>query len=174
MNSGADVEITSTSGVVRVTVRPGMGWVVILIDVAILFALSRTIHDTWTGISFFPRSIIIGAVVSIVIASLYQLAGSEIIEFDQRKLTIRTELFCVGRTRQYDLEKCSYLEGRQRTRGNHDGLRCKVGWRTITFGRYVTDEQTDQILAALQNSLPDVAQRLLNSDSSEFTTLHVN
>lgn len=174
MTDGANVEITSTSGTVRVTVRPAMGLFVILIDAAILYELARSIPHAWPGMSLFNRAIVIAAVVSVVFASLYQLVGSEIIEFDQRKLTIRTELFGLGRTREYDIEKCSSLEGRQQTRGNHDGLKCKVGWRTITFGRYVTDEQTDQILAALQNSLPEVARKLLILDSSEFTTLHLN
>jgi hypothetical protein len=173
MTSGANVEITSTSGVVRVTVRPSMGWLVILIDVAILFAFSRTFSRAWPSMSFLVRATVIGAVVSVVFASLYQLAGSEIIEFDQRKLTIRTEIFGVGRTREYDIDKCSYLEGRQRTRGNHDGLKCKVGWRTITFARYLTDEQTDEILAGLQNALPGVARKLI-LNSSEITTLHLN
>jgi hypothetical protein len=170
----ANLEITSTSGVVRVTVRSGMGWFVILFDIALLVIFSRTIVRTWPGMPLFNRAIIIAAVTGVFLASLYQLAGAEIIEIDQRKLTIRGEIFGIRRTREYAIEKCSSLEGRQRTRGNHDGMKCKVGWRTITFGRYVTDEQTDQILAALQNALPDVARKLLALDSSEFTTLHLS
>jgi hypothetical protein len=171
---GANLEITSTSGVVCVTVRSGMGWFVILFDIALLVILSRTIVRTWPGMPLFNRAIIIAVVTSVFLASLYQLVGSEIIEIDQRKLTIRGEIFGIGRTREYAIESCSSLEGRQRTRGSHDGMKCKVGRRTITFGRYVTDEQTDQILAALQNALPDVARKLLASDSSEFTTLHLS
>jgi hypothetical protein len=41
-------------------------------------------------------------------------------------------------------------------------FRCQYGWRTFSFGKYLSQKQADRLLAALESSLPDVAAHLLH------------
>jgi hypothetical protein len=98
-----------------------------------------------------------------------QLFGfSEEIEFDQKSLRVRTETFGWERTREYPIEQCTDLQVQDRTGGPH-GLQCRIGWRTIEFGDYLSEQQAIEVLSALQDAMPDVAPKLL--PSVDITTL---
>ena len=41
-------------------------------------------------------------------------------------------------------------------------FRCKVGWRRVSFGKYLSQEQADRVIAELETALPNVAKHLLS------------
>jgi hypothetical protein len=45
----------------------------------------------------------------------------------------------------------------------HRGLQCKLGWRTIEFGDYLSEEQANEVLGALADVLPDLVPTLFPS-----------
>jgi hypothetical protein len=95
-----------------------------------------------------------------LVALGYQLTASQTIELNDRQLVISRTNLGWQRTSAYALEKCSHLEWRKYW-GKPGSFRCKVGWRTISFAKYLSDEQANRLIAELRNSLPDVARRLL-------------
>lgn len=90
----------------------------------------------------------------------YQLFGEEIIEFDSQKLTVRKGVHGWERKREYQIEECRELEWESDSEGNPAALKCRVGWRSITFGKYLSEDNAHEILTALQRNLPDVAQKI--------------
>jgi len=52
-------------------------------------------------------------------------------------------------------------------------LQFKIGWRTIAFGKSLTENQAIQILTALQQALPNVAHELCSypEGKKNFITL---
>ena len=121
------------------------------------------------------RALFVWADVSTVVALLYQLSGTEEVEFDPQKVTIRKNIIGWERTREYPVENCSELEWRASSKESHGpALQCKVGWRTIRFAEYISEEQGTQILVALQQTLPDVFCRMgamPGGGKSSFITL---
>ena len=174
-NQEADVEISATSGTLRVTVHPKTHWFLMLVEVAIVASLVMSLYRDWDRMTLLPRGLLLWAIAGAVVAWFYQLSGSEIIEFDAQKLIIRKDILGWQRNREYSIEDCHELEWREKKgKSGRCGLQCKVGWRTVTFGEYVSDEKAIEILAVLQNQLPDLAQKLLvTSDPTKkhFTTL---
>jgi hypothetical protein len=49
---------------------------------------------------------------------------------------------------------------------DHNGLECKVKWRRITFGRNISENEAEEVLAALQVTLPTVAKKLSSFKST--------
>jgi hypothetical protein len=174
----ADVEISATSGTLRVTVHPKPNWFLMLVEVAVVAFFVVSLHNDWHRMTLLPRGVWLWAIASAVVAWFYQLSGSEIIEFDAQKLTIRKDILGWQRTREYSIEDCHELEWREEKGKNGKcRLQCKVGWRTVTFGEYVSDEKAIEVLTVLQGQLPDLAQKLLVSPDftkKHFTTLNLS
>lgn len=91
---------------------------------------------------------------------IFQFSGTEIIEIDSKKIVLRRELHGWERTREYEIKECRELEWMEGSEDTPERLQFKVGWRTVTLGKSLTDNQALQVFAALQNTLPDVAQQL--------------
>jgi len=108
-----------------------------------------------------------------VVAWFYQLSGSEVIEFDARQLRITKDILGWTRVTEHPIEACTELELHEKGEDDPCGLQCKVGWRTVKFGAYISEEQAIRILTALQRELPDVAYRLGTSPEGKkhFITL---
>jgi hypothetical protein len=91
--------------------------------------------------------------------SVYEFLGEEIIEFDSQRLTIRKGIQGWERNREYQINECSELEWQPGSKGR-SYLSCKVGrWRR-QFGDGLSENDGIEILAALQRTLPDVAQKI--------------
>ena len=121
----------------------------------------------WRGVSAW-------AVLADVVAWFYQLSGSEAIEFGAQKLAICKEVLGWERRSEYPIETCTELQWGESGEGDHGGLQCKVGWRKIRFGEYILEDQANEILEALQRTLPDVAQKMgamPGDHKSHFITL---
>jgi hypothetical protein len=97
--------------------------------------------------------------VSAVAGPLFQFSGTETIEIDTDKIALCKDTHGRERKREYGLNKCRELEWAKGTEDTPQRL-LKIGWRTVTFGNHLTENQAIEILTALQQALPNVAQQL--------------
>lgn len=157
---GKAAEITSASGTLRVTITPKPHWFSLLIEALALGLFCTYTLRQWAAMPLWFRALLLWGIGSGIVAVFYQLSGAEIIEFDSQKIVISKQVLGWNRVSEYPIADCSELEARTPTENNASGLQCKVGWRRIKFAQYISDDEAIEILAALQNSLPDVAQKL--------------
>jgi hypothetical protein len=64
-------------------------------------------------------------------------------------------------------DHCRELEWSEPSRHDAGGLTCKVGWRRIQSAQGITEDAGMQILAELQQTLPDVAQKICSTTASK-------
>jgi hypothetical protein len=169
----AQVEVSTTSGMLRVAVHPKTHWLLMFVSAASIFIFGVFLYRAWAATPPLSRGLSLLAVVSAVVAWFYQLSESEVIEIDSQALTIRKNVLGWDRTSIYPTRDCGELQWREHSEDDHFGLQCKVGWKTIRFGD-VSEDKAVEILTILQRDLPDIAQAMLVSpDSSKkhFTTL---
>lgn len=174
----AKVEVLAVSGMVRVTVQPQASILILLLEALGILIFWGVTIQRWTRFSLLMRAIFVWADISAVIGLFYQLSGSEEIEFDAEKLTIKKSIVVWESKREYPVESCSELEWRASSRENRGcALQCKVGWRTIRFAEYTSENQATEILIALQQHLPDVFRKMgamPGLGKSHFTTLDLS
>jgi hypothetical protein len=156
-----------------VTVHRNPQWLLVLLEAALIFGFSGYFFRAWHGLSFITRAIFLWGEIAGIIGWVYQLTGSEIIEFSSQKLTIRKDILVWQRIRENRIEDCSALGVHEQSEGDNYALQCKVRWRTIRFGQYLSESQAIEVLTALQRELPDVAQKLGTSTEGKkhFLTL---
>jgi hypothetical protein len=128
------VEMTATSGVVRVAIDPRPGWGLLCVEAFLIVVFDGALLRFWAGLSLLYRGLFLWGTISAVIAWFYQLSGSEIIEFDSYKISIRTTTLGWERTGEYAIADCSQLESRSLTEDDRRALQFKTGWRTVRFG----------------------------------------
>jgi hypothetical protein len=172
------VEIVTASGTLRVTVDPKPAWLPMLAEAIGIAVFGVFVVRGWASMTVWYRALLVWGIGSACVAWLYQLSGSEIIEFDAQKLVISKQILGWNRAREYALTDCRDLEWREPTgEGDTYGLRCKVGWRTVKFGEYISENEAIEVLTALQTSLPDVAQQMFATSPASkkhFTTLDLS
>ena len=156
----AKMDIVAASGVLSVTIRPNLLSSWMSLEAVLIALFSRYAFRAWQEMSWVTRALFLWVEVGGVIGWFYQVSGSENIEIDSRQLRIRKETLGWGRVTEHPIEDCSALEVHDQGKGDHYGLQCKVGWRTVKFGEYLSEDQSIQVLTALQAELPDVAQKL--------------
>jgi len=159
-----------------VTIRPNPHWFWMLLEAVAIVSFSGYVFRDWRELSLVTHAIFLWVEVAGVVAWFYQLSGSEVIEFDARQLRITKDILGWSRVTEHQIEACTELELHERGEDDHYGLQCKVGWRTLRSGAYLSDEQAIEILTALQRELPDVAQRLGSSQGGKahFITLELS
>jgi hypothetical protein len=170
----AKVEILPISGMLRVTIQPQPNFVLMMAEVAIAVLFWTTTVRTWSSLSLLERGFFIWGDISTVVAFLYQISGSEQIEFEPQKLTIRKSTVGWGRTREYLVDECTELQWCHAARGNQGScLHCKVGWKMVRFAGYISEKQATEIFRALEQNLPDVFCRMATTavDKPHFQTL---
>ena len=168
--SGAKVDILATSGVLRVTVSPRQHWLWILSEAVLIVVSTKYALRYWVAMPSMMRLFSVWGIGGAVVAWFYQLSGSELIEFDAKGVRIRKDILGWERIREYRIEDCSSLEPHVKGEGDEFGLQCKVGWRTVRFAEYISEDQANEILSTLQKELPDVAAKL-EAGPAHFTTL---
>ena len=167
------VEIVAASGRLRVTIQPKPSLFLMLFEAAgIIVCLVIAIRE-WSVLSYLLRALLAWVECSTVVAWFYQLSGSEEVEFDSQKLTVRKNTFAWQGTKEYSVLDCRELEWEAPSKHERQGLKCKSGWRTIHFGDYVSEVQANQIMTALQETLPDVFRTMgpMPSFGKSFVTL---
>ena len=115
--------------------------------------------------------------VSAAAALVYQVSGSETLEFDAQKFSASKRFSVWSRSSEYPIADCTELQWREhRGEGDTDGLQCRIGHRTVKFGSYISEQEAIEILASLQKFLPDVAQQMCSESENKrhFTTLDLN
>lgn len=136
-----------------------------------------TVRD-WSTMAVWLRVLLLWAIASATVGWLYQLSGSETIEFSAQKLAISKETLGWNRTREHSVANCRELEWREPSgEGDTAGLQCKIGWRTIAFAHHISEDEAREILTALQTNLPNVAQQMCampDSSKKHFTTLNLS
>jgi hypothetical protein len=176
----SEIAIASASGMLQVTVKPRFHPLLFILEAVALIGFAYFGRNQ--GLAFYrTQPLFFSLLVLGIAASLWhQLSGSEQIEFDGQKqvLVIRRSVLGWPHAREFAFNDLSALEPRyaEDDESNPDGLRCKAGARTITFGRGLNAEQADRILAELQRALPDAAHRLLSGNDPfgiHFTTLNL-
>ena len=132
---------------------------------------------SWVKTPLLERIFIVIAVIGAIAGWFEQLFGfSEDIEVDAKNLRIRKETFGWERTKEYPIEKCTDLTLQDES-GYPHGLQCRLGrLRTIEFGDYLSQQQALEVLTALEDGLPEVAQKLLPSIdiTKHFTKLNLS
>ena len=161
LNRKVDVEIALISGVLRVTVRTKPDIFAAVFEAlalsAFLWMASRSFMSLPRIDQFWLALVEGGAVVGII--EMLQHRES-LIEFSSENLVIQHPLMGFMRTSQYPVAKCSELTWREPNDEDKTVLQCKVGFRTIRFGARLSEAQAQEILAALQKHLPEVAQKM--------------
>lgn len=119
------------------------------------------------------RGIFIWGVIGALLTLIYQLSGTQLIEFDQLRITTCKEVHGWERKKEYKVEDCTEFQWDEGAEGQRQGLKCKVGWKTVMICEGLSEDETTAILVALQKYLPDVAQRICSqpSDKEHFLTL---
>lgn len=176
----SEIAIMSASGMLRVTVKPRFHPLVFIVEGA---ALAGFIFFGWKqGWALHGQPSFLFSLLALGIGTSiwHQLSGSEEIEFNgqTQTLVVRRSVLGWPRTTELAFNDLSALEPRyaRENEGNSDGLRCKAGDRTITFGKGLSEDQVDGVLAELQRALPEVAHRLLSGNDpfeKHFTTLNL-
>jgi hypothetical protein len=169
---GPKIDVVASSGMLRVTIHPRPDWQAAFAALGgdVIFAV--VLYQVWSATPLSIRSVWLALLAFILLSSVYELFGEEIIEFDSQKFTIRKGIRGWERKREYQIDECSNLEwSAGRKGGSH--LTCKVrGW-PITFAKRLSGTDADKIFLALQQTLPDVAQKICASTSNKehFITL---
>jgi|SRR5580658_679969 hypothetical protein len=169
----AKIDIVASSGILRVTVPPRRPWFLILATIATDLAFLAMIHNSWAQMPLWFQIFIIWVFVSSGIGLVFQLSVTQIIELDSLRLKVCKDFHGWERKREYEVADCSDLEWVNASRGRAAALECKIGWRTIVVAKDLSEDEAAEVLAALQKSLPDVAQTLCSSAPSKdhFLTL---
>jgi hypothetical protein len=169
----AKSEIVTSSGILRVMVPPGQSWFLIVIAIATDVVFVAMIYNSWAQMPLWLRLFIIWVLISGALGLVYRLSVTQIIEFDASRLMIGKDIHGWERKKKYKIEDCSELEWLPAAKGRPAGLKCKVGWRTVMLGKDMPEEEAIEVLSALQQNLPAVAQKLCSYPSSKdhFLTL---
>ena len=173
-NEGRKVEISATSGIVRVAIDPRPRSALLWFEAFLLVAVDGAVLRIWSGLSPVYRGLLLWGTAGAVVAWFYQLSGSEVVEFDSKKVTFRINTLGWERTHEFSIAECSQLEWREPTDDDRRALQLKVGRRTVRFGKYLTEKQAIEVLALVQRELPDAAQQLCadpRPGKSHFQTL---
>jgi hypothetical protein len=173
LDTDPTIDLSTSSGMLRVTVHPSRSWIVVLFESGVFLIVGVMTYRNWGSMSLMFRALFVCGLVSSAAAVIFQLSGTEIIEIDSDKLTVRKEVHGWERKREYSIKECRELEWMQSAEDTPQRLQFKNGWRTVTLGENLSENQAIEILTALQQSVPEAAQQLCSySDGKKhFITL---
>jgi hypothetical protein len=178
------VEVSATSGMLRVTVHPKTHWFLMLFEAAGIVFFGLFIFRGWTAMSLWFRCLLLWGVASALLAWFYQLSGAEIIEFDaQKSLSAKTSSAGIGcRNTRWTIAVS--LNGGNKAKATITECNAKLVGELLSlgntcqkFGEYMSEDDAIEVLTALQNYLPDVARKLGASRADgkkHFTTLDLS
>ncbi len=172
-NTDPTIEISTSSGMLRVAVHPARSWSFIALEVGILTLCAFLAYENWVKASPLLRVIFALALSSSAVGLTFQWAAVEHIEIDSNKITLCKDLRGWERKREHKINECRELEWVEGSEDSPQGFHCKLGWRSVVFATGITEAQSIQILKALQQTLPSVAQQLCSypEGKEHFITL---
>lgn len=169
----AKIEIAASSGILRITVPPRESWFLILVVIAADVVFAVMAYKSWSEMSLSVHIIFVWGIISGTLALVFQLSVTQIIEFDALRLTVCKDIHGWERRQEYQISNCSELEWVPASEGRSAGLQCKIDRRKVIVGEDLSDDEVVEILTALQQKLPGVAQKLCSYPNSKdhFVTL---
>jgi len=169
----AKIEIVASSGILRATIPPTRSRSLIVVAIALDVAFVAMMYTIWAQMPLWFHLSVIWVFVSSGIGLVFQLTATQIIEFDALRLMVCKDIHGWERKQEYPVADRSDLEWVSSSRGRSAGLQCKIGWRTVVVGKDRSEDEAAEVLAALQKSLPEVAQKLCSSrpGKEHFLTL---
>lgn len=172
-NADPTIEVSTSSGTLFVAVHPARSWLVIILEVAMLSVFAYFGYKTWPSLSQPFRAVFVLATLSGAAGLVFRWSGVEVIEINADKITLSKSVQGWERKREYETKQCRELEWMEDREHESGRLQFKTDWRTISFGENITENQSIQILTALQQALPNVAQQLCSypADKKHFLTL---
>lgn len=191
------LDFSSTPELLRVTIRPTRPWLAIPLQVGgLLLAMGIFYYFVFATELSWPEDAAvlyagIGIAFVVVLQTIVQFLGAEMIEINADTITVRKMFFGWEHKREYAVKDCSELEWKE---GSDflahilgglaflfpgrllPGFKCKVGKRTVTLSKNLSEHDVNRILAALQQALPVVSQQLnaYPLDGEKFTTLKLS
>ena len=173
LNTDPTIDMSTSSGILRVTVHPSRSWLLTLFEGGVIVIFGIVTYRNWGSMSQLFRVLFISGTLSGAAALIFQLSGTEIIEISSEKLTLRKEIHGWERKREYSIKECCELQWMQGAEDRPQSLQFKNGWRTVTLGENLSENQVIDILTALQQSVPEAAQQLCSypDGKKHFITL---
>jgi len=173
LNTDPAIDISTSSGILRVTLHPSRSLLVVICESIVILSFGFMTYRYWGNMSPLFRVLFVLGTLSGVAALVFQLSGTEIIEFSSEKLTVRKEIHGWERKREYRINECRELEWMQGAEDTPQSLQFKTGWGIVTLGENLSENQAIEILVALQQSVPEAAQQLCSYPGSKkhFITL---
>jgi hypothetical protein len=174
LNTDPTIDISTSSGMLRVTVHPSRSWLVVICESVAILIFGIITYRYWGSMSQLFRVLFVSGTLSGAAALIFQLSGTEIIEIGSEKLTVRKEIHGWERKREYSIKECRELEWMQDAEDTPQSLQFKTGrWGRVTLGESLSENQAIEILTALQKSVPEAAQQLCSypDDKKHFITL---
>jgi len=172
---GRRIEVVASSGMLCVTLRPKPHWLAGVMASGSDVIFAALLYHYWSLVPSFMRVLCVFFLVTAPFSLMYQFLGEEIVEIDSHRLTIRKGIHGWERKREYQVNECSDLEW---VAGHEGGsyLTCKAGRWPIKFGIGLPERDANEIFSALQQALPDVAQKIFTCQAGKehFITLGLN
>ncbi len=168
-------DVVASPGMLRVTIHRRRDWLVGLGALAWDAFFIVILYQFWSRMPFSLRAFWIAILVAALLGEVYEFLLEEILEFDSQKLTTCKSFHGWERRHEFPIEQCNNLEWHTGRRGG-PFLALRVGRRSVTFGKGLSEDAANEILTALQRALPDVAQKLCSypGGREHFVTLGLN
>ncbi len=172
-NTDPTVEISTTSGILRVEVRPSRSWPALVVELLVIGGFAALTYQNWAKMSPLLHVLFVIALASGILGLIFQFSGVEILKIDSDKITLSKGVHGWERKREYENKRCRELEWMEGGEDTPRRLQFKTDWRAIAFCENLTENQAIQILTALQEILPSVAQQLCSypEGKKHFLTL---
>jgi hypothetical protein len=169
---GPKIDVVAACGVLSVTIRPRRHWRAALVGLGFDVILAVVLYKLWPVTPLSIRVFWLALLPFIVWNSAYEFLGQETVEIDSQKLTIRKGIHGWERKRKYQIGECSNLEWKAGRKGKPH-LTCRVRRWPIAFAKGLSKAEADKIFLALQQILPDVAQKICaaTGNKEHFITL---
>jgi hypothetical protein len=143
-------------------------------EIVALAAIVMAAYALWPKTSFLLHALFVVAIVSDFLSAIYRLSVTQSIQFDLRYLAKCKDFHGWEKRREYKVENCTELEWSEGTEDSPAGLNCRVRSRTIKLFEDLSEAESIEILTALQQYLPEVAQKVCSYPESKAYFLSLN
>lgn len=99
------IGISTSSGMLRVTIRPGRTWPFLLLEIGGLIIFAALAYQSWARMSQEFRSVFILAVLAGAVGLMFQLSGIEIMEVNASKIMLTKDIHGWERKREYEIKR---------------------------------------------------------------------
>jgi hypothetical protein len=169
------IEISESSGTLSITVTPRPHWIEVLLACGLLIGSGALLRRDWASDTNLERAYFLAVFVMVAGGFAIYLSTKQVIEIDSRKIKVRKDLRGWESARGYFLSDSSQLEWFKGAEHEPSGLRCRVGTTPVMLAKWITEDESLEILTALQRAIPEAAEQLCKQPGGRkhFTTLAI-